>query len=278
MPEDDPGSPGGKGQETNIVDSKSSFPDNWSDGYPEDDRATLMRFNGKPVDEFAKSFMSLRRKFGKDPDRLIERPQEGAPPEEVTAFYRQLGTPEKAEDYKFERSKDLSDKVDTDDAKVAAFSQIALKYDLDQRQFNGIVNDYLALVDKDITAFDLIEQDKAEQAFTEAETALKKDFGAAYDEKVARANAILRKYEGQEMVAELGLENNPAMTKFLDNIAEDMSEDRIKGLTSVTTPTPHAVEEKIRELRDHPAYLDESHPQHQEIVDELSALYKKKSA
>jgi len=89
---------------------------------------------------------------------------------------------------------------------------------------------------------------------------------------------LLRKYEGQEMVAELGLENNPAMAQFLDNIAEDMSEDRIKGLTVSTVPTPADIKSKIAALQAHPAFTDESHPQHKQVVAEMSELYKKKSA
>jgi hypothetical protein len=63
---------------------------------------------------------------------------------------------------------------------------------------------------------------------------------------------------------------------FLDRIAGDMSEDRIRGLTQPSEPTMGEVQNKIAELRQHPAYLDESHPEHRKIVNQMSDLYKKK--
>ena len=215
-------------QETSIVNVDGSFIDNWSDKYPETDRATLSRF--KKFDDLVTSHMSMRKKFGKNPDSLVEIPNETSTDEVKAAFHKARGVPDTAEEYKYERNTELSENIKVDDDKIAAFSQIAKSHNLTPIQFNGVVNDYLAIIDKDITAFDLVQDDKDKTALETAEKELKKDFGNAYDEKIARANSILRKYKGQEMVAELNLENNPAMTRFLDNIAEDMSEDRIKDL------------------------------------------------
>jgi len=264
------------GPDNSVVTADGSFAEGWEKNYPEEDRATLGRF--KRFDDFVTSHMSLRRMSDKDPDKLVEVPDENSSDEVKAEFHRRRGVPEKVEDYKYERSKELSDNIDVDDEKVAAFAGIAKKHNLTQEQFVGIANDYLALIDKDISTFDLVQEDKKQKEFEAAEAALKKEMGKSYEERVARANVLLRQYKGQEMVAELGLENNPAMTRFLDAIAEDMSEDRIKGLTSVTTPTPSAVQDKINELKEHPAYMDAAHPQHQQILDDLTEQYKKKSA
>lgn len=262
------------GQEISIINPDGSFVENWSDRFPETDRPTLSRF--KTFDDLITSHMSLRRMSSKDPDRLVEIPDEDSPDEVKAEFSRRRGVPEKAEDYKYKRSKELSDNIDIDNQKILAFAQIAKKHDLSDKQFNGVVNDYLALVDKDIAGFELVQQEEREKEFKEAETALKKELGNAYDERVARANALLRKYNGQEMIVELGLENNPQMTLFLDRIAEDMSEDRIKGLVSIGAPTPSQVEGKIAELKAHPAFMDKTHSQHEQVVSDLSELYKKR--
>lgn len=275
MPDGNPnGGPGNSG--TSIVNADGNFVENWSEKYDEADRPTLSRFT--KFDDFVKSHMTLRRQFNKDPDTLVEIPSETSSDEVKTEFHRRRGVPDTVEGYKYERSKELSDNIEIDDGKVAAFAQIAKKHNMTPAQFNGIVNDYLALVDKDISNFDLIQQDKKQKDFEAADAALKKKFGKAYDEKVARANVLLRKYEGQDFVAKHGLENSSEMTEFLDRIAEDMSEDRIKGLTGVTTPTPTQVTAKIAELRAHPAHMDRNHPQHKEVQSQLTELYKKKSA
>jgi len=269
------GGPDNSGQETSIVNPDGSFAENWYEKYDKADHPTLSRF--KNFDDYVTSDMSMRRKFGKDPDKLYEIPGEEASDEDRVAFHRARGVPDKAEDYKYERSKDLSDNIDTDDEKVAAFAQIAKKHNLTPTQFNGIVNGYLGLVDKDITAFDQIQEDKQQKAKEDAEAALKKEMGNAYDERVARANLLLRKYKGNEMVAELGLENNPAMIRFLDAIAEDMSEDRIKGLVSTSTPSPTAIQDEIDKLKAHDAFTDRKHPEHKKVLTQLTELYKQRA-
>lgn len=276
-PENPQGSgPENSGQNTSVVNADGTFAENWAEKYPEGDRPTLSRF--KKFDDFVTSHMSLRRKFNKDPDSLVELPSETSTDEERAEFHRRRGVPDTFEGYEYKRGEGLSDNIDIDDEKVAAFSQIAKKHNLTQEQFTGVANDYLALIDKDITAFDLIQKDKDDKEAGEAESALKKEWGNAYDEKVARANLLMKKYAGQEAVAELGLQNSTKMVQLFDAIAEDMSEDRLKGLTPVSTSTPSEVTKKIAELKAHPAFMDASHPQHQEVVDELTELYKKKSA
>jgi len=274
-----------------VVNADGSFVENWAEKYSEEDRATLSRF--KKFDDFVTSHMSLRRKFNKDPDTLVELPSETSSDEVKAEFHRRRGVPEKAEEYKYERSKELSDNIEMDDEKIAAFSQIAKKHNFTQAQFNGVVNDYLALVDKDITNFDVIQEEKNEQEREKGVAVLKKVLGNALEERTLRAEAVMRKYgdivvkdaKGNEfnvleqLHEELpNIKNSPWIRLLLDNIAEDMSEDRIKGLTAVTTPTPSDVIKKIAELKAHPAFMDRTHPQHAEVVDELSELYKKKSA
>lgn len=278
--EADPGNPPEGGSDNSVVTADGNFVENWADKYDEADRPTLSRFT--KFDDFVTSHMSLRRKFNKDPNSLVEMPNESSSDEVREAFHRARGVPEKPEDYKYERSKNLSEKVEISDEQMTNFAQIGKKWNLTQEQFNGVVNDYLVSVGKDIEKYDIIQKDREQrerqEAFEAGEKVLKKKMGNSYDERVARANLLLIKYAGQEMVAELGLENNPKMTEFLDNIAEDMSEDRIKGLTSISTPTPADVVSKINELKAHPAFTDRNHPQHGQIVEELSELYKKKSA
>lgn len=286
------GGPDNSGQgSTGVVNADGSFVEGWENNYAEADRPTLSRF--KKFDDFVTSHMSLRRMSDKDPDTLIELPGEDSSDEVKAAFHKARGVPEKAEDYKYERGKDLSENIDIDDAKVAAFTQIAKKHNFTQEQFNGAVNEYLALVDKDITNFDVTQGERDEQEREKGVAVLKSVLGNALEERTLRAEAVMRKYgdktvkdvKGNEinileqLYEELpGVKNSPWLRLLLDNIAEDMNEDRIKGLTSVKTKTPTEIIGKIAELRAHPGYMDEKHPQHQQIQDQITELYKKKSA
>lgn len=261
-----------------FVSTDGSLVDGWQGRLSDEtlrDDSSLARFNN--FNDLAKSFVSTKKMMGRDPDSLVEMPGEDATDEVRAEFHRRRGVPESAEGYKYERGKELSENIDIDDAKVQAFAQIARKHNLTPSQFNGVCNDYLSLVDKDIAAFDMVEAEKKQKEFETADKALKKEWGNAYEERAARANLILMKYRGQDFVAKSGLENSAELTEFLDRIADDMSEDRIKGLTSVSVPTPDQMDSKIAELRAHPAYLDRSHPQHKDLVAQVTELYKRRA-
>lgn len=288
----DPENPQGPANsDVSVVNADGSFVENWVDKYPEADRPTLSRFN--KFDDFVTSHMTLRRQFNKDPDSLVEIPGDDATDEVRAEFHRKRGVPDAVEGYKYEKSKELSENVDIDKEKILAFAQIAKKHNFTNKQFNGAINDWLALLDKDITNFDIATDEKDEQNRQKGVEALKKHFGNGLEERTLRSEAVMRKYGNAIIKGEDGKEstvldklydelpeikNSPWIRLMFDAIAEDMSEDRIKGLTTVTTPTPSQVDAKIAELRAHEAYMDGSHPQHKQINDQITELYKKKSA
>jgi hypothetical protein len=292
MPEDPNPSnnPEPTGDPVSPVNADGGFIENWADKYGEEAKPTLSRFT--KFDDFVTSHMALRKKFGKDPSKLVEIPSEDSSDEVRAEFNSARGVPGKPEDYEFKRSPDLAESIQTDAEKLAAFSQIAHKHNLTPAQYNGVINDYLALVDKNEVAYGIAEQEKNEQARQKGVAILAKQLGGALEERTLRAEAVERKYgdkkakdtEGNEVniLEELHKENpnlkNSAWYRLVfDNIAEDMSEDRIKGLTSVSTPTPAAIQTKINELRAHESYLKEDHPQHKDTMAQLEALYKKKA-
>lgn len=286
-PEGDPAN-----SDTSVVNADGSFTDGWTEQFDEADRPTLERFTKTGFKSLGKSYVDLQRQF-RDPDGYVKVPKEDSSDEVKAEFHKRRGVPDKAEDYEYKRSPDLSDKVETSDEKVAAFSQIAKKWNFTNKQFNGAVNDYLQLIAKDIDAFDIAQDEKSGQEREKGVAVLKKHLGNALEERTLRAEALMRKYgdrvvkdaKGDELnvleqlYKELpDIENSPWIRLLLDNIAEDMSEDRIKGLSAVHTPTPDAIQGKINELKAHEAYMDENHPQHKDIIDQLSVLYQKKSA
>lgn len=294
----DPGNP--QGGETpppaqptqSIVNPDGSFVEGWEQKYPEDSRETLSRF--KSFDDFVTSDINLRGKFGhygQDPDSLIQVPKEDSSDEVKAAFYKAAGELDSAEDYKFERSKDISEKVELNDAKVKGWAAIAKKHHLSQEQFLGLANDWLISVGADIDTFDLAQAQKTEQSNADAVALLRKKFGAGVEERIARAEALRNKYgsdvikdaDGSEksLIQKLEEENpnlktSPWMRMLFDNIAESLSEDTLKGITPITAPTTGQIDAKIAEIRANPALVDKKHPQFKQLNDELTELYKKK--
>lgn len=276
--------------DVSVIDAKGNFAENWADKYPEEDRPTLSRF--KKFDELVTSHMSVRRKFGKDPDSLVEIPGDDSSDEVKAEFHRRRGVPEKVEDYKFTKSLDLSENIDINDAQVAAFTQIAKKHDLTQKQFLGITNDYLAVVDKDIGVFDDAQKERVEIARQQGITALKKEFGTGAEDRTLRAESLFD-YYGSKVIKEPdgktekaiaqkleeeipAIKTSPWLRMIFDAIAEDMSEDRIRRVRGITTATPEALDGKIAELRKHPGYGDSSHPDHKRVNAEVQELYKRR--
>lgn len=275
-----------------IVNPDGSFVEGWEQKYPEGSRATLSRF--KTFDDFVNSDMSLREKFGhsgQDPDSLILIPKDDSPDEVKATFYKAAGELDTADDYKFERSKDISEKVELDDAKIKGWAAIAKKHHLSQAQFLGLANDWLISVGADIDAFDLTQAQKTEQNKTDAVAMLRKKFGAGVEERILRAEALRNKYGGdvikeadgteKSLIQKLEEENpnlktSPWMRMLFDNIAESLSEDTLKGITAVTTPTTGQIDAKIAEIRANPALVDKRHPDFKRLNQDLEDLYKRK--
>lgn len=275
-----------------VMNPDGSFVEGWEQKYPKDSREMLSRF--KSFDDLVTSDISLRGKFGhygQDPDSLIQVPKEDSSDEVKAAFWKAAGELNSADDYKFERSKDISEKVELNDAKVKDWAAIAKKHHLSQPQFLGLANDWLISVGADIDAFDLAQAQKTEQSKTDAVAMLRKKFGAGVEERITRAEALRNKY-GNDVIKEAdgteksliqkleeenpNLKTSPWMRMLFDNIAESLSEDSLKGITAVTTPTTGQIDAKIAEVRADPAFLDRTHPRHKEVNQQLEDLYKKK--
>lgn len=272
-----------------IVNEDGSFVKGWEGKYDEADRPTLSRF--KNFDDLVNSHIATKKMVGHDPDTIVQIPKDDSPDEVKTAFYKAAGELNSADDYKFERSKDISEKVELDDVKIKGWAAIAKKHHLSQAQFLGLANDYLIGMGADIDAFDLAQVQKTEQSNTDAVAVLRKKLGADVEKRIARAEA-LRNYFGNDVIKEddgteksliqkleeenPNLKTSPWMRMLFDNIAESLSEDTLKGVTAVTTPSTDQIEAKIAEVRAHPAFMDRKHPQHKEKNQELDELYKKK--
>jgi len=284
---------------TSVVNPDGTFAEDWYAKYDKADHPTLSRFN--KFDDFVASHMSQRKKFGKDPDRLIEIPRDDSPDEVKAAFWKAAGEPETEEGYKFKKSPDLSEKVEVVDGQIKRFSQIAKKWHLSNAQFNGVANDYLATVGEDIDAFGNEQAEFELNANKEGNAVLNKVFrGADAASRKMRANAMLDTY-GLEAInmpdgtkttikSMLFAENpklltSPWMIMLLDKVAESMSEDTIKGITLTTVPTAAQVESKIIEVRTEMAKIAKenpatfkNNPRYKELLERKHNLYKTKSA
>jgi hypothetical protein len=272
--DDDGGGGGGGGEPVALLDDGGNFTDEFYNTFDENDRAAISQY--KTPGELGKGHINLRRTFDKPADRVLVLPDDNSSDEERAAFNQRIGVPQEAAGYEFELNPELKN-VAIDDDRLNAFREIAKKYDIPKSKFAGLVNDYLALIDKDAGEFELIQQNKEAKAIEADNAVMDEYFGKAKEDRIALADAMLRKYnteiknEKGEVVANSveklvekypDIVHSPWLVMTLDKIREDMSPARIQGLTGVTAPTNAAIRIRIAEIRSKPAYTDMSDPDH----------------
>lgn len=178
-----------------------------------------------------------------DPNLLYMAPD--APKAAVDALWTKLGRPGKPEDYKGEVP-----------AEVRA---LAVQAGLTQAQF-------------DVLAQTTAAQAKAAQTALEAGwSGLRKEWGAAFDAKVAEVAAVAKKLGvPDEVIAALGKGQwDAGQVKIWANVAKAVGTEpsQIPGQTGAgsTNITPAEANARIGEIMQNKAFFDESHPQNRAL-------------
>lgn len=265
-------------QQQGIVNPEGQFAEGWKSQL-EDEQLQSSKSLDKfqTVQDMAKSYVNMEKKFGKDPDKLVELPSENASDEVKAEFYKRLGVPDDPSEYGFEKSTELPEDIEVDDQLLEGAKQLAHKYNMPKEAFSGLVNDWLQLEQQSIQEKQKQVQQELDSEYESSVNSLRKEWGDDYDRRVNRANRLLTQFAGEEAVEELGLSNSPKMVQFLDKVADSMSEDKLEGSGTNPLPTPAQVESKISELMAHPAYMNKKHPEHKNITDQISNLFKRKA-
>ena len=269
---------------TSVVNTDGSFSENWTDKYGEENKAHLSRY--KDLDSLVNSHISQRKKFSKDPSTLIEIPREGSTDEVNSAWAKAHGVPDTIDGYKYELSNELATKLGPlDDKKMAGIREFAQKKNWSPTDFKDALDLYHNMMVGDIGTAQTTFNEKQTELQEAGVAELKKEWLGEYDNKVLNANAVLRKYGGEEAVAEFNAQNSPKMAKFLDNIHSAMSEDTIKGLSTSAAPTATNIKSRIADIRaSMDAIMKESpsnfkaNAKFKELQIEKTELYKKYSA
>lgn len=173
----------------------------------------------------------------------LKLPGADAKPEDWQAFYRQIGAPEKAEDYGIKAPEGQDDAF----AKEAAgeFAKFGLRKD----QASGITAwwnakvEALAKADAEAKA----ANDKAMQVKNDGEqAALKSEWGQSYDTNVAMAKRAVTQYFGdkaepilQAIESQIGF---GATYRVMHTIGKGLGEGTARGLTNETPPVGSALE------------------------------------
>jgi hypothetical protein len=206
----------------------------------------------KDVGNLAKSYINAQQLIGADKLPAPKNPSE----EQLSAIYNYLGKPESADAYEFA----VDGNVITEEV-AASYKDVAHKLNLTPQQASGILDYYKGLADS--------SQQQAGQQMElqreEVENNLKKEWGQAYDQKIAGAGQVINQFGSPEMLewqladgTKLG--NHPEFIKAFANIADFRqsvtSEDTITNATSSRAMTPKEAQAEIDSIMSSSEYTD----------------------
>ena len=235
----DGGSDGGGN--AGFVGSDGVFTENWASGESfKENEAHLSRY--KNVTELANGHAELRKKFGKNPDTLVEIPSETSTDEIRTAWARAHNVPE---EYEYALSDELAVKLGPlDDNKMTALREFGKKKNWSQEDFKDVLDFYHDNISGDIDANAVLMEEGTSQRFEVGTAILKGLWLDGTDDRTAAALAHLQKYgeievkgADGEMVNPLEklfeeapqLKQSPWLTMIMDNMSQKMGEANRHG-------------------------------------------------
>ena len=225
--------------------------------------------NFQDMKGFLKSYLHSQKLVGAD---KIPVPNKHATDEDWNEVYTRLGKPESPDGYKFNLPKD-NNKLD--DNSLKAFSEQAHKLGLLPHQADGIIKYYNELAN----AAEVDTNSKAETSRLQAEEALRKEFGPAYNNKLNAAKNLASATLGSDFLSNTVLKDgsklgdNPTVVKAFADLAGKLSEDTIVKGDSPSYMTVKEIDQQLDKIRQPgSAYWDKTHPNHNAAVQEAYKL------
>ncbi len=247
----------------------------WRADLPEDIRghASLKDLDG--VAALATKLISAQGMIGRDPVRV---PSKTTSDEDRRAFFTAIGCPEKVDGYVVPTEK-MPENVTLDEAQTKAFLAEAHDMGLSKQQAARLIR-YDAT--RHATAITQFEEGQAKTQ-KEAQATLRKDWGDAYDEKLALAKQAREKL-GTEALSkrmdESGFGLDPDFLKLLAAVGRFIAEDSIFGAGPQSFHlSPDEAKAEIAALETDKDFIDDyldttgTKPGHKAAVAKRKALY-----
>ena len=240
---------------------------------PEDYKEEKSLQNFSNMNDFVKSYLHSQKLVGAD---KIPVPNKMATDEDWKAVYDRLGRPETPDGYKYNLPKETK----LEESTLKAFSEEAHKLGLLPKQAEGIINYYNSIAEQSEQAATVNE----EAARAEAEVELRKEYGPAYDLKIAQARNLATNTFGPDFLRNTKLAdgsvlgNNPQVVRAFADLASKISEDGIVQGEAASAMTVKEIDGEIESLtQPGSAYWDKTHINHRKAVGEVQRLYELKN-
>jgi hypothetical protein len=231
----------------------------------------VTKYKGDPT-EIAKALIEVQDLIG--PEKIILPSKDANEEEWNKRVWNRLGRPEKPELYALPTDLKIPPELPVDEKMITNFKTAAHKYGLLPHQVAGM---YKWFMEEQIAGFENMKT-IGTTARNEAETKLRREWGAAFPQNVALGEKVLNSFGDAGIIAFLktnGLNNDPAFIKFLAKIGEAFSEDQLIGKPKGLTMTPEEAQAEIKKItgdKNHPYWI-ENHAEHKAAVEKMLALY-----
>ena len=232
-----------------IVNQDGTFGENWRNALPEDIRGEECWDVVTDFGNLAKQFVNQRKAIGKD---KVVLPGSNATPEEKAAFYDSIGRPQTPADYKVDIPEEMAElytpEVVSEQAKLA-------------HEIGATNEQFAAYMQKSMERDAQLLQQQADaqrQAVQSAEDSLRKEFGAAYDQRIHVANRLVSEALPNEESQMAFIEKfgaDPDFIRFASVVGSRLVESKAL-VAELSTDTPGEAQKKIDQLMASPGYMD----------------------
>ncbi|MCK9326773.1 MAG: hypothetical protein M0P69_14875 [Bacteroidales bacterium] len=244
---------------------------NWFDNLSPDWKNNPDVTKYKSLEEYVKSNAEVRKMIGKE--KLV-LPTKKSTPDEVNAFYEKLGRPKELTGYTEPVIADIPDEIKLTDTMKEQFKAKAFELGLTDKQFQGL---YELQANMSINTFNQ-QVEEAKNIKAKTETALREEYGAAYETKIDNAQKLINMaFAGEKLHPVFSvLANDKGFVKGMAKISEMLGEDVLET-TKHSTLTPVEAKKELdaiiggsSELSK--AYFDDLNPEHNAVVDKVISL------
>ena len=260
------------------VETGQAPSEDWKASLPEDIRDNQLIHNANSIESLAKTAIHAQSMIGAD---KLAIPGKWANDDDWNNVYTKLGKPEDAQGYKLE----VKEGTQVDKDMESWYRGLAHKAGLNDRQANTIFQEYMAKEAELKAANAPPSPEDVEIIKGEAEIALKKEWGKAFDTRMNEAKGVLSEFapkDFDQLLTKDGvpLGNDPVFIKTLANIGNyinsKLGEDKMVGNKQQPQYTPADAEKEIAALRGDPRdggpYWDKKHPDHMRTVQQVTEL------
>jgi hypothetical protein len=217
----------------------------WREAFT-DPEARKFAENSPDINHFAGRALDMRRQLS----TAIIPPGKDAKPEEVAAYRKKLGVPDKAEDYLFEDDKDYVP-TEVDKAMRGRMAKVFHERNVPAETAKALSAEFKAMTADTAAAIKQADENYAK----ESDAALRSKWGADYEANKTFAGRAAKELFGEAYETVKGMTDkgdrfifdNPVMMEAFAKLGREMGESRLGSVLSDTDKA--SIDDRITELR-----------------------------